>query len=158
MVGDQHDRNTGPVESHLGEAGLLGYGLTRALDLVPAIRVQAQVTGGTNAADAAARTAGGPLAAGLILVGGLASFTMGGNDVANATGSLVGSGTFSPPAAGLIGGLGLAAGVLTWGRPVHGRDHPWAAEVEGGASHRRDSPRCHPGPAGAPDGLCQAWR
>jgi PiT family inorganic phosphate transporter len=99
-------------------AGLLGYGLTRALDLVPAIRVQAQVTGGTSAADAAARTAGGPLAAGLILVGGLASFTMGGNDVANATGSLVGSGTFSPPAAGLIGGLGLAAGVLTWGRPL----------------------------------------
>ncbi|MHB1432145.1 MAG: inorganic phosphate transporter [Streptosporangiaceae bacterium] len=106
-------------------AGLLGYGLTRVLDLVPAIRVQAQVTGGTGTAsrasetgDAAARTAGGPLAAGLILVGGLASFTMGGNDVANATGSLVGTGTFSPLAAGLIGGLGLAAGVLTWGRPL----------------------------------------
>ena len=99
-------------------AGLLGYGLTRVLDLVPAVRVQAQVTGGPRAGDAAARTAGGPLAAGLILVGGLASFTMGGNDVANATGSLVGTGTFSPLAAGLIGGLGLAAGVLTWGRPL----------------------------------------
>lgn len=99
-------------------AGLLGYGLTRALDLVPSIRVQAQVTGGTSGGGAAARTAGGPLAAGLILVGGLASFTMGGNDVANATGSLVGTGTFSPLAAGLIGGLGLAAGVLTWGRPL----------------------------------------
>ena len=104
-------------------AGLLGYGLTRMLDLVPAIRVQAQVTGDTSGGDtsgggAAARTAGGPLAAGLILVGGLASFTMGGNDVANATGSLVGTGTFSPLAAGLIGGLGLAAGVLTWGRPL----------------------------------------
>ncbi len=99
-------------------AGLLGYGLTRVLDLVPAVRVQAQVTGGPRAGDATARTAGGPLAAGLILVGGLASFTMGGNDVANATGSLVGTGTFSPLAAGLIGGLGLAAGVLTWGRPL----------------------------------------
>ena len=99
-------------------AGLLGYGLTRVLDLVPAIRVQARVTGGPRAGDATARTAGGPLAAGLILVGGLASFTMGGNDVANATGSLVGTGTFSPLAAGLIGGLGLAAGVLTWGRPL----------------------------------------
>jgi PiT family inorganic phosphate transporter len=43
---------------------------------------------------------------------------MGGNDVANATGSLVGSGTFSPVIAGLVGGLGLAAGVLTWGKPL----------------------------------------
>ena len=43
---------------------------------------------------------------------------MGGNDVANATGSLVGSGIFSPLTAGLIGGLGLAAGVLTWGKPL----------------------------------------
>lgn len=96
-------------------AGLLGYALTRALDLVPAIRVQAQVTG---AELAEARTAAGPLAAGLIAVGALASFTMGGNDVANATGSLVGNGTFSPLTAGLIGGAGLAAGVLTWGRPL----------------------------------------
>jgi PiT family inorganic phosphate transporter len=52
------------------------------------------------------------------MVGALASFAMGGNDVANATGSLVGTGTFSPLTAGLIGGLGLAAGVLTWGRPL----------------------------------------
>ncbi len=160
-------------------AGLLGYALTRILDLVPAIRVQAQVTGGvlegpgrlegpgglaaaqpsagtgttaapahrekasgdtsthstaqppagtgTTAApahrdkagcDAGARSAGGPLAAGLVMVGALASFTMGGNDVANATGSLVGPGIFGPLAAGLIGGAGLAAGVLTWGRPL----------------------------------------
>ena len=117
-------------------AGLAGYVLTRALDLVPAIRVQAQVTGnmltpataarppagggGTAPAsdEASARSAGGPLAAGLIIVGALASFTMGGNDVANATGSLVGTGTFSPLVAGVVGGAGLAAGVLTWGRPL----------------------------------------
>jgi PiT family inorganic phosphate transporter len=126
-------------------AGLLGYALTRALDLVPAVRVQAQVTGavlakaatgpsragsgGTataaparpdtaGAGAAEARTAAGPLAAGLVAVGALASFTMGGNDVANATGSLVGTGTFTPLVAGLIGGAGLAAGVLTWGRPL----------------------------------------
>jgi PiT family inorganic phosphate transporter len=43
---------------------------------------------------------------------------MGSNDVANATGSLVGSHTFSPIVAGLIGGAGLAFGVLTWGRPL----------------------------------------
>jgi PiT family inorganic phosphate transporter len=65
-----------------------------------------------------ARTAVGGLAVGLVAVGALASFTMGGNDVANATGSLVGSGTFSPLVAGLVGGLGLAAGVLTWGKPL----------------------------------------
>ena len=94
-------------------AGLAGYALTRLLDLVPAIRVQSQVTG-----EVLTGHAGGPLAAGLVIVGALASFTMGGNDVANATGSLVGTGTFSPLAAGLIGGAGLAAGVLTWGRPL----------------------------------------
>ena len=124
-------------------AGVLGYALTRTLDLVPAIRVQAQITGGVLAGVTAvgfsrrlrrhrtghdrqpcgpgrtdARSAQGPLAAGLITVGALASFTMGSNDVANATGSLVGTGTFSPLTAGIIGGLGLAAGVLTWGRPL----------------------------------------
>jgi PiT family inorganic phosphate transporter len=99
-------------------AGLLGYALTRTLDLVPATRGQAQVTGDAVAGKADIRTAGGPLAAGLIVVGALASFTMGSNDVANATGSLVGTGTFSPLTAGLIGGAGLAAGVLTWGRPL----------------------------------------
>lgn len=119
----------------------LGYTLTRLLDLVPAVRVQAEVTGAvlTHAAavgghggtppvewsastvaegNLSARTATAPLAAGLITVGALASFTMGGNDVANATGSLVGSGTFSPLVAGLVGGLGLAAGVLSWGKPL----------------------------------------
>ncbi|MGN6331663.1 MAG: inorganic phosphate transporter [Motilibacteraceae bacterium] len=96
-------------------AALLGFALTRILDLVPAVRVQTS--------PAAARTAAGPLAAGLVgaglvAVGALASFAMGGNDVANATGSLVGIGTFGPAVAGLLGGLGLAAGVLTWGRPL----------------------------------------
>ena len=124
-------------------AGLLGYALTRALDLVPAIRAQTRVTGrvlagvadghprggpaGTDAPGTAdpdspgppgAQSAGGTLAAGLITVGALASFTMGSNDVANATGSPVGTGEFSPLAAGLLGGLGLAVGVLTWGRPL----------------------------------------
>jgi hypothetical protein len=74
------------------------FNVARVPDLVPAIRAQAQVTGG----DAPAQAAGGPLAAGLITVGALASFAMGGNDVANATGSLVGTGTFSALSAGLI--------------------------------------------------------
>jgi PiT family inorganic phosphate transporter len=135
-------------------AAALGYALTRLLDLVPAVRIEAAITGdllastgrigradpgpsgeataratsqpgaGPTAASAAAgipagaRAAARPLAIALITVGALASFAMGGNDVANATGSLVGTGTFSPLVAGLIGGLGLAAGVLTWGKPL----------------------------------------
>jgi PiT family inorganic phosphate transporter len=129
-------------------AAALGYLLTRILDLVPAMRTDAHLTGaqlaqvatttaggGTGqsddgsaaggaeatsgrAAPPPARIAGGPLAAGLLTVGAVASFAMGSNDVANATGSLVGTGTMSPLTAGLIGGLGLAAGVLTWGRPL----------------------------------------
>jgi PiT family inorganic phosphate transporter len=57
----------------------------------------------------------------LVAVGGAASFTMGANDVANATGSLVGTHTFSPLMAGFVGGLGLAVGVLTWGKPLLNR-------------------------------------
>ncbi len=129
----------------------LGYLLTRALDRLPAVRVEAraadralaevdgQPVGAsapeptTSRADAtntesldrpasannpAARTAGGWLAGMLVAVGALASFAMGSNDVANATGSLVATHTFSPLIAGLVGGAGLALGVLTWGRPL----------------------------------------
>jgi PiT family inorganic phosphate transporter len=83
----------------------LGYLLTRLLDLIPAVR-------------ASSARAAGALGLALIAVGAAASFTMGANDVANATGSLVGAGLFSPLAAGLIGGAGIAAGVLIWGKPL----------------------------------------
>lgn len=55
---------------------------------------------------------------GLVTVGAVASFAMGANDVSNASGSLVMTGLFSLLAAGTIGGIGLALGVLTWGRPL----------------------------------------
>lgn len=105
-------------------AAAAGYLVTKAFDRVPAVRLEAgslqqvRVTNATPADPPAGRTAGGWLAAALIAVGALASFAMGSNDVANATGSLVGSHTFSPIVAGLIGGAGLALGVLTWGRPL----------------------------------------
>lgn len=116
-------------------AAAAGNLLTKAFDRVPAVRLEAgsveQVlpASGTRserrdrpplapAAPPAGRSAGGWLAAALISVGALASFAMGSNDVANATGSLVGSHTFSPIVAGLVGGAGLALGVLTWGRPL----------------------------------------
>jgi inorganic phosphate transporter, PiT family len=58
------------------------------------------------------------LAVALVGVGTAASFTMGANDVANASGALVMTGLFGLATAGLIGGIGMALGVLTWGRPL----------------------------------------
>jgi inorganic phosphate transporter, PiT family len=54
--------------------------------------------------------------AGLVLVGAAASFAMGANDVALASGALVGPGVLSPREAGLLCGVGIALGVLITGR------------------------------------------
>ena len=51
-------------------------------------------------------------------MGAIAAFAMGANDVSNASGALVGTGTFSPLEAGAIGGAAIAVGVLTWGKPL----------------------------------------
>ena len=61
---------------------------------------------------------GGRIGAALVAVGACAAFAMGANDVSNASGALVGTGTFGPLAAGAIGGAGIALGVLTWGKPL----------------------------------------
>jgi inorganic phosphate transporter, PiT family len=58
------------------------------------------------------------IGAALVAVGAVAAFAMGANDVSNASGALVGTGTFSPLAAGAVGGAGIAVGVLTWGKPL----------------------------------------
>jgi inorganic phosphate transporter, PiT family len=55
---------------------------------------------------------------GLVGVGSAASFAMGANDVSNASGAFVMTGVFSLLLAGVVGGIGLAVGVLTWGRPL----------------------------------------
>lgn len=57
----------------------------------------------------------------LAVVGVAASFTMGANDVANASGSLVGTRVISPLAAGALCGAGFAVGVVGWGRPMLSR-------------------------------------
>jgi inorganic phosphate transporter, PiT family len=75
----------------------LGFGLTVLLDRLPL---------------------GGRIGTALVLMGAIAAFAMGANDVSNATGALVGTGTFSPLAAGAVGGAGIAVGVLTWGKPL----------------------------------------
>jgi PiT family inorganic phosphate transporter len=78
-------------------AFLLGGALTRLLDRL---------------------SLGGRTGAALVAVGAVAAFAMGANDVSNASGALVGSGTFGPLAAGAVGGAGIAIGVLTWGKPL----------------------------------------
>jgi inorganic phosphate transporter, PiT family len=61
---------------------------------------------------------GGRIGGALVAVGACAAFAMGANDVSNASGALVGTGTFGPLAAGAVGGAGIALGVLTWGKPL----------------------------------------
>ena len=46
------------------------------------------------------------------------AFTWGANDVANATGVLIGTGRVSPKIAALIGGIAITFGVSTWGYKV----------------------------------------
>ncbi len=111
-------------------AAAFGYLLTKTFDLVPAMWAESHSGDGSRTehtpdparAASASEPARPPrpdwLAMALVVVGAAASFTMGSNDVANATGSLVGTHTFGVLLAGLVGGLGLAAGVLTWGRPL----------------------------------------
>lgn len=102
----------------------LGYLLTRLLDQVPAVRVATAHAGPRHSGTPGPRTSPAPLRGlsgiglALVVVGAIASFAMGANDVANATGSLVGTHTLTPIIAGLVGGAGLALGVLTWGRPL----------------------------------------
>jgi PiT family inorganic phosphate transporter len=55
---------------------------------------------------------------GLVAVGCLASFSMGANDVANASGALVGSDVLGSRSAALVCGVALAIGVLVTGRPL----------------------------------------
>ena len=54
----------------------------------------------------------------LLVVGIAASFVMGANDVANATGALIMTHRYSLMTAGMIGGAAIAVGAVTWGRRI----------------------------------------
>lgn len=54
----------------------------------------------------------------LVCVGMAASFVLGANDVSNATGVFILTHLFSFTLAGLIGGMAMAVGALTWGRRI----------------------------------------
>lgn len=97
-------------------AAAAGFLLTRAFDRVPALAAERRtVPSGAVSPPVVSRDL---LVLALVVVGAGASFVMGSNDVANATGALVGTHTFSPLVAGAVGGAGLAIGVLSWGRPL----------------------------------------
>lgn len=114
-------------------AACLGYGLTRLFDAVGARRsgrgrsaekstdLSQAVTVDTTKGAEESGTRRDSIGVFLILAGAAASFVMGSNDVANATGSLVATHIFSPLDAGVLGGVGLALGVVTWGRPLLNR-------------------------------------
>ncbi len=87
----------------------LGYLFTHGMDWAVGFKPESQE-----------RTAGVLKTLGMILlaVGAAASFTMGANDVSNATGVFIMTHMYSLWTAGLIGGVGLMLGVLTWGKPL----------------------------------------
>jgi len=87
----------------------LGYLLTHGLD---------RVVGFKPAADGRPASVLRTLSIILVVVGAAASFTMGANDVSNATGVFLMTHLFTVWTAGLIGGVGLLIGVLTWGKPL----------------------------------------
>ncbi len=85
-------------------AFVLGYALTRLFDTVPRL--------------ASAQPGAAHVGRALVVVGGIASLAMGANDVSNATAVFLSTGLCGPLVAGVLGGAGLALGVLTWGRPL----------------------------------------
>lgn len=82
----------------------LGFAFTRLLDHLPWFQAR-----GRHVAF---------VAGALVAVGALASLTMGANDVSNATAVFLTTNLFGVFVAGLVGGLGLALGVITWGKPL----------------------------------------
>jgi PiT family inorganic phosphate transporter len=87
-------------------AGVLAYALYRALAAVSARRL-----GTTLAFQQTVRVAGA-------LVGCYAAYALGSNNVGNAMAPFVAVGLVSPAAAATLGGLAIAAGVLTFSRRV----------------------------------------
>lgn len=86
---------------------VLGYLFTHGLDRIVGFNPNSRQSGALRA-----------LSVVLVSVGAAASFTMGANDVSNATGVFVMTHLFNVWIAGLIGGCGLLIGVLTWGKPL----------------------------------------
>jgi PiT family inorganic phosphate transporter len=54
----------------------------------------------------------------IIISGCYVAYTWGANDVANATGVMVGAGVLSPKMSVVLGGLAIVLGIVTWGYKV----------------------------------------
>ncbi len=90
-------------------------GVALARSLPPGVRMAASEGGSTARLTLVALRW---LPALLVAVGVFASFTLGANDVSNATGAFILTHLFSLTVAGLIGGVAMAIGALTWGRRI----------------------------------------
>jgi inorganic phosphate transporter, PiT family len=90
-------------------------GVAMARQLPPEVRAAAQSARAPAALTLAALRWAPAL---LVAVGIFASFVLGANDVANATGALILTRLLPLTTAGLIGGVAMAIGTLTWGRRI----------------------------------------
>ena len=72
------------------------------------------------------------IGAALVAMGAVAAFAMGANDVSNASGALVGTGTLSPLEAGAVGGAGIGAG------PTPANDHDTLRTFKAKATYYHD--------------------
>ena len=107
---------------------VLGFAFTHLLDLlVPPGEAKAEtelvaageqrVTPRSSVVDALSPAARA-LPTILVLVGCAASFTLGANDVSNAVGVFAMTHLMTTTLAGLVGGIAMAVGALTWGRRI----------------------------------------
>jgi PiT family inorganic phosphate transporter len=104
----------------------VGFALTKAMDIALPSGKKSRDTNGEVQAVVQPKMSYG-LKAGsivprvLVLFGAAASFTMGANDVSNASGVFLMTNLFGVLMAGFVGGIGLAIGALTWGKPLLNR-------------------------------------
>ena len=97
-------------------ACLLGFLFTRLLDAVLPTEAAALVDDGPGRGQGHAQVA--LLARVLVLVGLAASFVLGANDVSNAVGIWTAVHVATVTVAGLVGGLAMGIGAVTWGRRI----------------------------------------
>jgi inorganic phosphate transporter, PiT family len=106
----------------------LGFMLTKIMDYaLPSGRTvrdskgESVKTVSPTVTSSAVATGGSIVPKVLVVFGAAASFTMGANDVSNASGVFLMTNLFGVLVAGFIGGIGLAIGALTWGKPLLNR-------------------------------------
>jgi len=105
-------------------AVVLGFAFTHLFDLVvPPVEAaeETRLVAGVEKAPTVVKslsTAARALPACLVLVGCAASFTLGANDVSNAVGVFAMVHLTTTTVAGLLGGVAMAIGALTWGQGI----------------------------------------